>query len=139
MVDLKGRLLAPFGRNIVIFLIAGLILSNCSRFVKMPVDDPEAKALVDRVVEANDDLNTIQGIGHLRFSTAGSALAARIAWAVDLPEKIRIDMVTPLGQSSPMFIADGDTVTFFTGDNSARHLKQRQNCLGTNCACSSRY
>ena len=129
MVELKRRALAPFGRNIVILLIACLILSNCSRFVKMPVDDPQAKALVDRVVEANGDLKTIKGIGHLRFSTADNALTARIVWAVDLPDKIRIDMVTPLGQSSPMFIADGFTVTFFAGEKSARHLKQRQNAL----------
>ncbi len=105
-------------------------LSGCARLASPPRDQAQARAVVDYLAAANDDLAQFKGLGHLRLEAKGQVLSGRMAWAAAPPEKLRVEWLNMLGQPMASLAGDGHRITVISiNDRKLHRLKQKEKAL----------
>lgn len=110
--------------------VASIFLSSCGWLVRAPQDQTLARMQVQFMTEANRDLNQFKGIGNLRLETKGQVLSGRMAWAVAMPDKLRVEWLNMLGQPLSSLAGDGKAITIRAmGDRKLHRIKQSEKAL----------
>lgn len=109
----------------VVFFAAG-----CARLIQPPEDQPRARALLDIHTEANHDLNRFKGLGRVHLVMPDVNMAGRLAIAAEMPDKMRLELLSALGQPLLRLAADGKTMSIYSSQTSKVHeLKQTDTVL----------
>jgi len=83
------------------------LMSGCALFPR-PTPEPAAQRVVERLNGHNAGLNSFKTVGRLTLSgNGGSAQSHRVAVAGQLPGKLRIDLLAPIGGSAASLACDG--------------------------------
>lgn len=115
-----------------LFIPALLIMmaTNCAWLVPAPVGDPSAESLVARWRRQNDSLQQMKGLLSVRVTSDNETFSGRAAWAAEIPAKMRVEWLNPIGQPLYSMSADGNTISVRqAGDLKIRHIKQRGTTL----------
>ena len=92
-----------------------LVNAGCARMIgahhHVPYDAQSrenARNLLDSVLAANPAPKTFKGIGNARLIADDIVQSARLAWVASLPDKVRMELLTPYGQPAVSFSTDGE-------------------------------
>ncbi len=98
----------PFLLSTVLFLTA---CSTVSRRPGSPGGPTEAEVLLETLVNRNPGLDGFKGIGKAIIMADGKNQIARVAWMGASPNRLRIEILGPAGQSVAGFAYDGQWMT----------------------------
>ncbi len=100
-------------------IAAGWFL-GCANFIP-PQDSPlaieelaEVKDLTDQVQGRNATLKTFKGLGRMEWLADNTVQHARLAWAGELPNKIRLEILDIAGRPALTISTDGEQLYFFS-------------------------
>ena len=113
-----------------VILAVLFVIFGCGHFFKTPEDHPYARQLLRQIEEINADLTSFKGIAHMTMNANKQTTSGRIAIASQLPDKIRVELLNPLGQPLTSLSGDGKKITLFIrSENKIYHLRQSTNAL----------
>jgi outer membrane biogenesis lipoprotein LolB len=87
-----------------------LLMTGCSTLWKPPVDDVRARFLLGRLAGQNSELTQFKGLAKVRMETPGVSHSGRIAYAAVRPDKLRVELLNPLGTPINSMAGDGDHI-----------------------------
>ena len=124
---LKG----PSGNGLILFALLLLsVCSGCTWLIAPPVDDASARYEVDRFQHQNRNMAQAKGLLRLRLSGGPDPIAGRVAWALSMPDRLRIEWLSMMGQ--PMFALSGDGNTLLIrsyADDEVHRMQQTPTVL----------
>jgi outer membrane biogenesis lipoprotein LolB len=96
----------------VFILLAGFFLSSCSGWGGRAPDTAEpgeedARRLLSEISHVNDGLNAFKGIGKIRLTHENSLREARVAWIGATNGKLRLEILSFIGQPIASLASDG--------------------------------
>lgn len=100
-----GRLYLP-----IVWSALLIAINACGWLVEPPQHDGEADILLKQWSGHNETLRRAKGLMRIDISASGRTLAGRAAWAAIFPDRIRIELLSFLGQPLMKFAADGNTI-----------------------------
>jgi hypothetical protein len=89
--------------------------------VHPPEDQPRARALLNILADANQELSRFKGLGQVHLVMPEFNMAGRLAVAVEMPDKMRIEWLSALGQPLLRLAANGKTIAIFSAQTSKVH------------------
>lgn len=105
-------------------------LSGCGHLFKPPGDDPEARIILERLMQHNSALTRYKGLADIQMRMKGSSLSARIAFAAVRPDKMRVELLNMMGTPLTSLSGDGETVTVIShGDRKHHRFRQTRTAL----------
>ncbi|MBT8339417.1 MAG: DUF4292 domain-containing protein [Desulfatitalea sp.] len=112
-----NRLSHPFISNawdgfsrLSLLIVALALFSGCAWLVKPPASDPAALEQLERWSAQNRHLTRLKGIMHVKMHIGQERFNSRMAWASVMPDRLRIEWLSTLGQPVYSMAADGRTV-----------------------------
>ncbi len=115
---------------VMINVLLILAVHGCGWMAGPPQQDPEADALLDRWGGNNATLKQVKGFMRIQMDTSGSRLSGRAGWAAVFPDRIRIELLSFLGQPLMKFAANGKhIVVIVTGEEKPHFFTQRPGAL----------
>ncbi len=116
--------------QLIIAAVVIMMAVGCAWLVPAPVSDPSAESLVVRWRLQNDSLKQMKGLLSVKVSSEKETLSGRVAWAAEMPAKMRVEWLNPIGQPLYSMSADGKTISVRqAGDLKIRHIKQKGTTL----------
>lgn len=111
MPEIRYRVLAFLG-----LMAACCLLCHCS--IRPPgaltpggdLIDPQARRLLEAVLAANQDLESIKGIGRVKLLLDNQQDTFRAVWGGRQPDLFRLDVLVLTGQPFLSFASDGDRI-----------------------------
>lgn len=109
------------------FLYSGLILltltwtQGCAWLVAPPVEDGQARATFNRLIDHNSQLTRFKGVLQARMDAQGSSLSGRVAVAAAAPNQLRMEWLSPLGQPLISMAGNGKTLAILSYTDNKYH------------------
>jgi outer membrane biogenesis lipoprotein LolB len=109
----------------ILLLSAAILLQGCAGILRGPPDDLVAREVVMNLDGHNPELGQFKGLIEIRIEAGGQTMAGRAAWAAAVPERLRIEWLSMLGQPILTLAGDGETITLISHvERSYRQLPQ---------------
>ena len=119
-IRLNPRSLLPFcrarhGGPMRILFRLGLIvcigvISSCSWLIRPPIDDPEARLMVQRVMKLNRSLSNYKELATFRLQGEHEVRSGSLALAAARPDRMRVELLSLVGQPLTQLVADGQNI-----------------------------
>lgn len=112
--------------NVYVFcmLLIG-VLSGCGHFFPVLEDHPSARQLLQQLNTINGDLTRFKSIARLKITADGQNTSARIALAAELPDKIRVALLNPLGQPVTSLSGNGKYISIFLHSENKKYAMRQ--------------
>jgi outer membrane biogenesis lipoprotein LolB len=107
------------------FVLLVLMLSACAHWPS--VDSPAAHQglqALERIRAINTDLKACKGLGQAALTTQNGKQRARLAWAAQSPDKLRLELLAVSGHPLAALASDG-THLYLRDNTSGRFFKKR--------------
>lgn len=91
-------------------------MNGCGWLLGPPQHDSKADALLQQWSGHNESLKQLKGVMRLKLSDSGRALSGRAAWAAAFPDRMRVELLSFLGQPLMKLAANGMTIAFDVND-----------------------
>jgi outer membrane biogenesis lipoprotein LolB len=105
--------------SFLLFLSA--IIAGCAHLLPAPVDQPEARRLLDQLRSNGETISRFKGLAQIRMAFNGRVISGRIAIAAVAPDKMRVEWLNPMGQPATSLNADGKDITLFSRVDNTRN------------------
>jgi outer membrane biogenesis lipoprotein LolB len=107
---------APAARLFRIALLGAVIAAaqGCAWLVRPPLEDAAARQQVAQWAAHNADLGPLKGLMRIQIEAGGQSVRGRAAWAAVPPDRLRLEMLNPLGQPWVSLAGDGRTITLYS-------------------------
>ncbi len=117
----------PFSGIWALFFL--VYVAGCAEVTRTDVRHPEAgvieaQALMDHLGRKNIDLRTFKGLGTMRLKEGEALQTMRVAWMVELPEKLRIEALAVSGQPMVSIAGDGQWLYLLSHSDHRFYKKQ---------------
>lgn len=111
-------------------MFALFFATGCGHLFKPPVDEPEARRMVDRFQQANGELAQFKGLANIQMISDMQSQSGRIAFAAVRPDKMRVELLNMMGTPLTSLSGDGETITILShGDQRYYRLRQTPTAL----------
>ncbi len=108
----------PVRIGVVAIIICYLVTaSGCAWLIKPPDEDIAAKQCVSQWRGQNVTLQNFKGLLRIRIKTQTSAMSARAAIAANMPDKLRVELLSPIGQPLSSLVSNGSTISFLSAQD----------------------
>ncbi|MDA8141386.1 MAG: lipoprotein insertase outer membrane protein LolB [Desulfobacteraceae bacterium] len=115
---------------LLLLLLMALCLNGCAGFFQPPASDESAAQLVAQWRGQNKELTRFKGIFRIRIQTKDQTLNLRAALAAALPDRLRVELLNPLGQPLSSLASDGAQISIVSmEDRKYYHVKQSPTAL----------
>jgi outer membrane lipoprotein-sorting protein len=97
-----------FRSLILFFALSGLTLSGCAHWPS--ADSPaarEGRKALERLRAVNADLSACKGLGQVALTMEEGVQRARLAWAAQSPDKLRLELLAVSGHPLAALASDG--------------------------------
>jgi outer membrane biogenesis lipoprotein LolB len=102
-----------------------LMLLGCATLWGPPGEDPEARRIIDALLQQNEQLMQYKALANVTLRANGKAFSGRVALAANLPDKLRLEWLSALGQPLTRLAGDGRQISIeVSGESEIRHLSQ---------------
>jgi outer membrane lipoprotein-sorting protein len=106
--------------------------NGCAWIMAPPRDNAQARAILERLSRRNDRLHTSKGLLKVSIKTATATLSGRVAYAVALPDRVRMEWLDPLGQPLSSLVNNRGNLTIFTHqDHQLHRIENTRTALNT--------
>lgn len=102
-----------------------LLCSSCTWIVAPPVDDPAASQQVERLRRQNESLRRAKGILRVNVEGLDETVSGKAAWAIQMPDRLRIEWLNMLGQPLFSLAGDGETLAMRSYADGRLHRMQQ--------------
>jgi outer membrane biogenesis lipoprotein LolB len=112
----------------ILWLQLGLI--GCTRMFRPPMEDPQARQMVEALNQSNGDLKQFKALAQVRFESQQEVQSISMALAAVVPDRMRVELLSMMGQPITSLVADGETITIRSHDKEALYrLRQSATAL----------
>jgi outer membrane biogenesis lipoprotein LolB len=109
------------------FLIA---FTGCATLWPPPQEDVEARRLINAVQHHNTQLKQYKALANVFIDTKGKTLSGRVAMAAVMPDRIRLEWLSTVGQPLTRLAGDGKQITIAVpGEIRIRRMPQTSTSL----------
>jgi outer membrane biogenesis lipoprotein LolB len=116
--------------RLIICTATFIALTGCATLWPPPQEDVEARRLIDRVRNHNPHLIRYKALANVFIDTNGKTLSGRVAMAAVLPDRLRLEWLSAVGQPLTRFAGDGSQITISVpGEVRVRRMPQRSAAL----------
>jgi outer membrane biogenesis lipoprotein LolB len=126
----------PFSVYLLKFSFSCLFLAyfgvfiGCASLIPPPVEDMQARALVNRLTANNSRLDNFKGMMNARMKSAGQTLSGRVAWIANTPDRLRLEWLNPMGQPLTSLSGNGKKLIIVSHADQKRYrLRQTSTVL----------
>jgi outer membrane biogenesis lipoprotein LolB len=95
--------------------------SGCAWMVAAPQDQGNARAVLERLSANNHQLHSFKGLLKVAIKTETNSVSGRVALAAVVPDHIRLEWLSPLGQPLSSLAGNGETVTVLSHQDKKHH------------------
>jgi outer membrane biogenesis lipoprotein LolB len=104
--------------------------TGCATLWPPPSEDTEARRLIGLVQNHNAQLNQYKALASVRLDTNRTTLSGRVAMAAVLPDKLRLEVLSTMGQPSTRLTGDGRHIALgVAGERRIRRMPQTPQSL----------
>ena len=89
--------------------------------VAAPQDQGNARAVLERLSANNHQLHSFKGLLKVAIKTETNSVSGRVALAAVVPDHIRLEWLSPLGQPLSSLAGNGETVTVLSHQDKKHH------------------
>lgn len=115
---------------ICLMAVSLMIFDGCSWILKPPEDHLYARRMVEKIRAHNAELKQFKGLAQTRMETSQKKLSGRVAMAAVLPNKLRVEWLSIIGQPLISLAGDGRTITIISHrDQSIYRRRQSSTAL----------
>ncbi len=114
---------------ILLWLFTALI-GGCSWAIRPPVDDMAARRIVQTAARHNENLRSYKGLAKIQIENADHRMSGRIAIAAAMPNQMRVEWLSAIGQPLTSLAGDGETITIISyADQNFYRLRQSRDAF----------
>lgn len=107
-----------------------LMLMGCATLWGPPREDPEARMIISSLLQQNVQLTRYKALANVTIQANGRALSGRVALAAHLPDKLRLEWLSALGQPLTRLAGDGRRISIeVSGEPEIRRFSQTPDAL----------
>lgn len=94
---------------------------GCAWLVAPPMEDGQARAAFNRLMAHNSRLARFKGVLQARVDAQGRSFSGRVAVAAAVPNQLRMEWLSPLGQPLTSMAGNGKTLTIMSYTDNTYH------------------
>lgn len=117
--NLRSRSSVFFGAGLLALMV--IWGSGCAWMVAAPQDQGNAREVLERLSSQNRQLHSFKGLLEVGLKTETNAISGRVALAAIVPDHIRMEWLSPLGQPLSGMASNGETVTVLSYQDKSHH------------------
>ncbi len=87
-----------------------VLLSGCAWLIRPPMDDAKARRMVTGIQQTNADLSQYKELANFRLEYENKVHSGSMALAAALPDRMRLALLSVVGQPLHQLVADGQTI-----------------------------
>jgi outer membrane biogenesis lipoprotein LolB len=107
-----------------------IVLTGCATLWPPPQEDLDARRLINKVQNHNTQLKQYKALANVYIGANGGTLSGRVAMAAVLPDRLRLEWLSAVGQPLTRFAGDGQQITIaIPGEVRVRRMPQRSAAL----------
>ncbi len=93
-----------------VIILAMVLLSGCAWLIRPPMDDAMARRMVTRLQQTNAALSQYKELANFRLEYENKVHSGSMALAAALPDRMRVALLSVVGQPLHQLVADGKTI-----------------------------
>lgn len=129
----------PLKKNVIIRLNIWIVVpfclwafSGCAWLIKPPSDDPMARQMLEGLLATNSAMTQYKGLAQVRLAVDKKVHTGTMAVAAVLPDRMRVELLSMVGQPLSSMVANGQTIRIRShDDNRIYEINQSPSALET--------
>jgi outer membrane biogenesis lipoprotein LolB len=116
--------------RLILCLALLITLTGCATLWPPPQEDIQARRLIHALQHHNAQLTQYKALANVSIDTNGKALSGRVAMAAIMPDRMRLEWLSTVGQPLTRLAGDGRHITIAVpGEVRIRRMPQRSAAL----------
>lgn len=113
-----------------IAVICVVSINGCAWLVKPPQDQAVARQCVEDWLSQNTALTQFKGMMRIQMQSQDGRLNSRAAFVAAIPDRLRVELLNPIGQPLSSFASDGEAISILSAPHQRFYsLKQTPTAL----------
>jgi outer membrane biogenesis lipoprotein LolB len=102
-----------------------IVCTGCATLLGPPSEDIEARRFINTVQNHNAQLKQYKALANVYLDSNGTTLSGRVAMAAVMPDKMRIEWLSAIGQPLTRLAGDGSQISIAVqGESQIRRIPQ---------------
>ena len=126
-----GKHKNPSGALLFTFLwLFAAFIGGCSWAIRPPADDLAAQRIVQTAARQNENLRSYKGLAKIQIENTDHRMNGRIAIAAAMPNQMRVEWLSAIGQPLTSLAGDGINITIISyADQKFYRLRQSRDAF----------
>lgn len=116
--------------RLIICIASFIAFTGCATLWPPPQEDVEARRLINTVQHHNAQLKQYKALANVYIDTNGKTLSGRVAMAAVMPDRMRLEWLSAVGQPLTRLAGDGKHISIAVpGETKIRRIPQTSTSL----------